>query len=84
MSYGLQKGSIAGFEQAIQSYAIHVLSLTYQKVPRPVLAEVCVFIYTAQNFFLCSIYSKIMVYFLDQVAGKKLVSLSNTQYVCVL
>lgn len=30
----------AGFEQAIQSYAIHVLSLTYQKVPRPVLAEV--------------------------------------------
>lgn len=29
-----------GFEQAIQSYAIHVLSLTYQKVPRPVLAEV--------------------------------------------
>jgi hypothetical protein len=30
----------AGFEQAIQSYAIHVLSLTYQKVPRPILAEV--------------------------------------------
>lgn len=31
----------AGFEQAIQAYAIHVLSLTYQKVPRTVLAEVC-------------------------------------------
>ncbi|KAJ3673673.1 hypothetical protein LUZ60_005665 [Juncus effusus] len=31
--------SVPGFEQAIQSYAIHVLSLTYQKVPRPVLAE---------------------------------------------
>ncbi|KAL6867726.1 hypothetical protein ACP4OV_015750 [Aristida adscensionis] len=30
---------VPGFEQAIQSYAIHVLSLTYQKVPRPVLAE---------------------------------------------
>ncbi|PIN11593.1 hypothetical protein CDL12_15809 [Handroanthus impetiginosus] len=29
----------SGFEQAIQAYAIHVLSLTYQKVPRPVLAE---------------------------------------------
>ncbi|KAF8718159.1 hypothetical protein HU200_025649 [Digitaria exilis] len=28
-----------GFEQAIQTYAIHLLSLTYQKVPRPVLAE---------------------------------------------
>ncbi|KAL6496445.1 Eukaryotic translation initiation factor 3 subunit K [Orobanche gracilis] len=27
------------FEQAIQAYAIHVLSLTYQKVPRSVLAE---------------------------------------------
>jgi hypothetical protein len=32
---------IAGFEQAIQGYAIHVLSLTYQKIPRTVLAEVC-------------------------------------------
>lgn len=32
---------IAGFEQAIQAYAVHVLSLTYQKVPRSVLAEVC-------------------------------------------
>lgn len=31
---------IAGFEQAIQAYAIHVLSLTYQRVPRSVLAEV--------------------------------------------
>ncbi|XP_047084805.1 eukaryotic translation initiation factor 3 subunit K-like [Lolium rigidum] len=30
---------VPGFEQAIQGYAIHVLSLTYQKVPRPVLAE---------------------------------------------
>lgn len=30
----------AGFEQEIQAYAIHVLSLTYQKVPRAVLAEV--------------------------------------------
>ncbi|KAJ4708833.1 Eukaryotic translation initiation factor 3 subunit K [Melia azedarach] len=32
--------AVPGFEQAIQAYAIHVLSLTYQKVPRPVLAEV--------------------------------------------
>ncbi|XP_062091217.1 eukaryotic translation initiation factor 3 subunit K [Humulus lupulus] len=30
---------VPGFEQAIQDYAIHVLSLTYQKVPRSVLAE---------------------------------------------
>ncbi|KAL5995779.1 Eukaryotic translation initiation factor 3 subunit K [Asimina triloba] len=30
---------VPGFEQAIQAYAIHVLSLTYQKVPRSVLAE---------------------------------------------
>ncbi|CAD5171166.1 unnamed protein product [Musa acuminata subsp. malaccensis] len=30
---------VPGFEQAIQGYAIHVLSLTYQKVPRPVTAE---------------------------------------------
>ncbi|XAR51116.1 hypothetical protein NMG60_11005657 [Bertholletia excelsa] len=30
---------VPGFEQAIQSYAIHVLSLTYQKVPRSILAE---------------------------------------------
>lgn len=30
---------VPGFDQAIQNYAIHVLSLTYQKVPRPVLAE---------------------------------------------
>ncbi|KAM7459309.1 hypothetical protein LguiA_036303 [Lonicera macranthoides] len=27
------------FEQAVQAYAIHVLSLTYQKVPRSILAE---------------------------------------------
>ncbi|KAJ4717428.1 Eukaryotic translation initiation factor 3 subunit K [Melia azedarach] len=32
--------AVPGFEQAIQAYAIHVLSLTYQNVPRPVLAEV--------------------------------------------
>ncbi|KAL2534424.1 Eukaryotic translation initiation factor 3 subunit K [Abeliophyllum distichum] len=31
--------AIPGFEQAIQAYAIHVLSLTYQRVPRSVLAE---------------------------------------------
>ncbi|XP_043810469.1 eukaryotic translation initiation factor 3 subunit K isoform X2 [Manihot esculenta] len=31
--------AVPGFEQAIQSYAIHLLSLTYQKVPRSVLAE---------------------------------------------
>jgi translation initiation factor 3 subunit K len=31
--------AVPGFEQAIQAYAIHVLSLTYQKVPRAVLAE---------------------------------------------
>ncbi|NP_001132842.1 uncharacterized LOC100194334 [Zea mays] len=31
--------AVPGFEQAIQSYAIHVLSLTYQKVPRHILAE---------------------------------------------
>ncbi|KAL0374624.1 UNVERIFIED_CONTAM: Eukaryotic translation initiation factor 3 subunit K [Sesamum radiatum] len=30
---------VPGFEQAIQAYAIHVLSLTYQKVPRSILAE---------------------------------------------
>ncbi|XP_042047306.1 eukaryotic translation initiation factor 3 subunit K-like [Salvia splendens] len=30
---------VPGFEQAIQAYAIHVLSITYQKVPRSVLAE---------------------------------------------
>ncbi|MCL7048594.1 hypothetical protein MKW94_026668 [Papaver nudicaule] len=30
---------VPGFELAIQNYAIHVLSLTYQKVPRTVLAE---------------------------------------------
>ncbi|EFJ16194.1 hypothetical protein SELMODRAFT_154794 [Selaginella moellendorffii] len=30
---------IPGFESAIQSYGVHVLSLTYQKVPRAVLAE---------------------------------------------
>lgn len=36
----LTREVIAGFEQAIQAYAVHVLSLTYQKVPRSVLAEV--------------------------------------------
>lgn len=30
---------VPGFEQAVQAYAIHVLSITYQKVPRSVLAE---------------------------------------------
>ncbi|KAK1377887.1 Eukaryotic translation initiation factor 3 subunit K [Heracleum sosnowskyi] len=30
---------VPGFEQAIQEYAIHVLSLTYQKIPRTILAE---------------------------------------------
>ncbi|KAJ7297206.1 hypothetical protein O6H91_Y073200 [Diphasiastrum complanatum] len=30
---------VPGFEQAIQGYAIHVLSLTYQRLPRHVLAE---------------------------------------------
>lgn len=36
----LTRELFAGFEQAIQAYAIHVLSLTYQRVPRSVLAEV--------------------------------------------
>ncbi|KAJ4767706.1 Eukaryotic translation initiation factor 3 subunit K [Rhynchospora pubera] len=31
--------SVPGFQQAIEAYAVHVLSLTYQKVPRAVLAE---------------------------------------------
>uniref|UniRef100_A0A6M2ELA6 Eukaryotic translation initiation factor 3 subunit K n=1 Tax=Populus davidiana TaxID=266767 RepID=A0A6M2ELA6_9ROSI len=31
--------AVPGFEQAIQTYAIHLLSLTYQKVPRYMLAE---------------------------------------------
>ncbi|CAJ2650029.1 unnamed protein product [Trifolium pratense] len=31
--------AVPGFEQAIQDYAIHVLSLTYQRIPRTVLAE---------------------------------------------
>eukprot|EP00249_Psilotum_nudum_P009616 c22044_g1_i1 orf=265-972(+) len=30
---------VPGFEQAIQGYAIHILSLTYQRVPRHILAE---------------------------------------------
>lgn len=30
---------VPGFEQAIQDYAIHVLSLTYQKIARNILAE---------------------------------------------
>ncbi|KAM0018257.1 putative eukaryotic translation initiation factor 3 subunit K [Helianthus debilis subsp. tardiflorus] len=30
---------VPGFEQAIQEYAVHVLSLTYQNVPRSVVAE---------------------------------------------
>jgi len=32
--------AITGFEQAIQGYAIHVLSITYQRLPRSILAEV--------------------------------------------
>jgi translation initiation factor 3 subunit K len=31
--------AVPGFEQAIQSYAVHVLSITYQKIPRAALAE---------------------------------------------
>ncbi|CAF1711651.1 unnamed protein product [Brassica oleracea var. botrytis] len=31
--------TVPGFEQAIQAYATHLLSLSYQKVPRSVLAE---------------------------------------------
>lgn len=31
---------ISGFEQAVQAYAVHVLSLTFERVPRSVLAEV--------------------------------------------
>lgn len=31
--------AIPGFEQAIRAYAVHVLSLTYRKVPNSVLAE---------------------------------------------
>eukprot|EP00252_Welwitschia_mirabilis_P019585 TRINITY_DN4568_c0_g1_i1.p2 TRINITY_DN4568_c0_g1~~TRINITY_DN4568_c0_g1_i1.p2 ORF type:complete len:134 (+),score=27.47 TRINITY_DN4568_c0_g1_i1:611-1012(+) len=30
---------VPGFEQAIQNYAIHVLSLTYRRLPRHILAE---------------------------------------------
>ncbi|KAG5546957.1 hypothetical protein RHGRI_012852 [Rhododendron griersonianum] len=31
--------AVPGFEHAIQAYALHVLTLSYQKVPRSVLAE---------------------------------------------
>ncbi|KAH0654454.1 hypothetical protein KY290_031488 [Solanum tuberosum] len=31
--------TVSGFEQAIRAYAVHVLSITYQKVPRTILAE---------------------------------------------
>ncbi|CAM8960955.1 unnamed protein product [Rhodiola kirilowii] len=31
--------AVPGFEQAIQDYIVHVLSLTYQKVPKTVLSE---------------------------------------------
>eukprot|EP00245_Coleochaete_scutata_P001688 TRINITY_DN12118_c0_g2_i1.p1 TRINITY_DN12118_c0_g2~~TRINITY_DN12118_c0_g2_i1.p1 ORF type:complete len:232 (+),score=43.55 TRINITY_DN12118_c0_g2_i1:129-824(+) len=31
--------AVPGFEQAIQSYAVHVLSITYRRVPRQVLSE---------------------------------------------
>eukprot|EP00246_Nothoceros_aenigmaticus_P008990 TRINITY_DN24269_c0_g1_i1.p1 TRINITY_DN24269_c0_g1~~TRINITY_DN24269_c0_g1_i1.p1 ORF type:complete len:225 (-),score=28.45 TRINITY_DN24269_c0_g1_i1:285-959(-) len=30
---------VPGFEQAIQQFAIHVLSITYQRLPRQILAE---------------------------------------------
>jgi translation initiation factor 3 subunit K len=30
---------VPGFERAIQGYAIHVLSITYQRLPRSILAE---------------------------------------------
>ena len=30
----------AGFEAAMQRYSVHVLAMTYLKVPLPVLAEV--------------------------------------------
>lgn len=53
----LTRRKIAGFEQAIQAYAIHVLSLTYQKVPRTVLAEVC-FVFVSFPFNVVHVYSK--------------------------
>ncbi|CAA3021879.1 eukaryotic translation initiation factor 3 subunit K-like [Olea europaea var. sylvestris] len=31
--------AVPGFEQAVQAYAVHVLSLTFERVPRSVLAE---------------------------------------------
>lgn len=31
--------AVPGFEQAIQAYAVHVLSVTYQRIPRTLLAE---------------------------------------------
>ncbi|CAN4084646.1 unnamed protein product [Withania somnifera] len=31
--------AVSGFEQAIRTYAVHLLSITYQKVPRAILAE---------------------------------------------
>ncbi|KAL5835210.1 hypothetical protein ACOSQ4_014707 [Xanthoceras sorbifolium] len=37
--------AIPGFKQAIQADTIHVRSLAYQKVPRPVLAEICIISY---------------------------------------
>jgi hypothetical protein len=38
--YFYKLGCPAGFERAIQGYAIHVLSITYQRLPRSILAEV--------------------------------------------
>lgn len=31
--------AVPGFEQAVQNYAVHILSITYQRVPRTLLAE---------------------------------------------
>ncbi|KAL9224633.1 hypothetical protein vseg_000651 [Gypsophila vaccaria] len=31
--------AVPGFEQAVQNYAVHILSITYQQVPRTVVAE---------------------------------------------
>jgi len=42
---------IAGFEQAIQGYAVHVLSLTYQKIPKNVLAEVYFIVLPTSSIF---------------------------------
>ncbi|KAK4774905.1 hypothetical protein SAY86_009840 [Trapa natans] len=49
--------AVPGFEQAIQAYGVHVLSLTYQKVPRAVLAEVFFHhICSSCIYYCCGIY----------------------------